>query len=37
MRLIIRVTVQVMAQGAWVDMTYAYGTFLITKTGISYT
>ncbi len=28
---------QVMAQGASVDMTYAYGTFLTTMTGVSYT
>jgi hypothetical protein len=31
------ITAQVKAQPASVEMTYAYGTFLTTKTGTSYT
>ncbi len=35
--LVTSVLAQVMAEEASVDMTYAYGTFLTTKTGTSYT
>jgi hypothetical protein len=36
-QVVARAAVQVEAEVAAKDMTYAYGTFLITKTGTSYT